>query len=842
MNDWSLSMATGGKPVALPNSRESCIFSQDGRFSIVVLTYQIRVYFLSTRQCIRTVSCDCTDVVDVKLDNLNPSQVLLFTADGEVITVNWKDKLLTPIVSQIDLELEHPLVSIIAMDEDSFYIVSGAKPKKVGTKYVYKVDRPDSKVIAETTNGNVENGSKQNGTHKTSKTTQLQQIDNSYLYAVSFASSKIAFVTNGNKIVLIDFTTNNGKAYLSTETIEFPFRASVTSVAVSDDSIIALGTSTGVIQVLYGGLSTEKPQRLFKWHVDQVRALQFTSDNNYLVSGGVEKVLVFWNLETEKTQFLPRLSGVIEKIGIDKNKDDYYSLLLKVNSSEESSEENHEVLVISAVDLISRLSVNSVRPQFANSLKSSLSKTKRKLGKAFKNPQDENLKYDYSTSFEIHPRTKNLYFPYESTIQAYDLVKNEQSFVQNAAPLLSTGKVRSETKLIDPIISLVSFTQDGDWMCTFDTVATSDVDNLLSQDDKQYALKFWKFNETSTGKNETTVNSLNNKTGFWELSTKIIDPHGNSNPVLAVTAAPSSYHNGLAFLTADNKGGLRVWRPRIPKEIYQAVKNGARLQQTAWTLRKSRASGALSSDAVSVSWSQDGSIIAFAHECSVLAINTQTFEEISEDVFAIPSLAGSRIRSISLVENHLVVLSKTRVVSFNLLTGELNPLVAKVNTTVGGQNLIAVDHINKLICLVVNYYVREGTHLLVHAKILIFKPDQLNPIHVSHHAQAIAAVRYFQSAFVFVDLNLRIGTVQPTSTLVGATDDLVSEMDSMLISAKAAADVINNRAISVSTGKTEEAEMEVHRVVDLNAFQPMFENTEGILIERLFERVMKVIR
>lgn len=839
-NDWTLSMATGGKPVVLPYSTlASNVFLRDGRYNIVVLTFQVRVYFLSTRQCIRTIACDCSDVVDARLDE-ELQHLLLFTSNGEVVSINWKDKVANPIVSRTQLALELPLESVVAAQESGYVVVCGRKSRKPHTRTLVRVG-DEAEVLAE--------------------------VSNVITYGVSHDHLKIVFVTTDNTVVLLNVNSTE----TTKETMMFPYRSPVISVAVSLDATIALGTVTGVIQVLYGGLVADKPQRLFKWHVDQVRSLMFTPDNNYLLSGGLEKVLVFWNLDTEKTQFLPRLSGTIERIGADPHKEDHYTLLLRVNglSDDVSADSNHEVLVISAVDLVLRLSVNAVRPRFSTPLRTILKGAKKERKKegneenGTKNGKLQNgkelngtlehkdvgevipLKQDLSAVFEVHPKTKNLYFPNESTIQAYDLVKNEQSFVQTAAPLVQTGKVRSESKLLDPVVTHIAFSHDGEWMCTFDTVATSEVDNLLSKDDKEYALKFWKFIESSSAHSETTVNSLNNKQGFWELSTKIIDPHGSSNPVFAIEAAPADYHQGLAFLTADDKGGLRVWRPRVPKEIYQQVKSGARLQQTAWTMRKLRPpAGALASPAVSACWSSDGSIIVVAHESLIHVINTQTFEEVPSSMFRVPALLGSRIRAVHLVDNHLIVLSKTRIASFNLLTGTTDELAAQVSTTQGARNLIAVDHSKCLVCLVTNHYAGEDDTVGVHSKIMVFRPDQLQPVVVKRHAQAIASVRSFNSSFIFVDMNLRVGVVLDSAMATSHDIDLTDEMQSMLATAQATADVINSRNVAVKTNKRGKAtvDTESSATLDLSSFQPIFENVDGVPLENLFERIMKVIK
>lgn len=840
-NGWSLTLASGGKPVFFPSaSTSSSVFSADGRYNIVILSHQIRIYFISTRQCTRTIDLDCTKVVDAKLDVKDDGHLLLFTSTGVIITVLWKEKVDEPIISHDSIDL--PLLSVVGINEKSFYVMTGESK----TKTLYKINRHN--ILSH----------------------QLLQLENVSLYSISSNCHNVVFLTSNHQLHLYNLSVCYGRdeeeieesseysgliqqIESTKETINFPYKSPIISMAISNDLTIALGSSLGAIQILYGGLTNSKPQRLLKWHVDQVKSLNFTPDSSYLLSGGLEKVLVFWHLETDKTQFLPRLNGLIEKISIDTNKPDYYNLILKNTSSDNSS---YEILILSAVDLVSRLSVNAIKPNFQHSLPQTIAKAKKKLAKNKDNFDFFKLKHDYSAKFEIHPLTKHLYFPNNSTIQSYDPIKNEQNFIQNIAPTLSTGKVRSELKLTDPIISLLAFTNDGQWMCTFDSMATSDIDNLLSKDDKQYALKFWKFIESNdaNGRDSAMVtNSINNTVGYWDLSTKIIDPHGNSNPVLSIIPSPSTYHSGLAFLTADNKGGLRVWRPRIPKEIYQTMKNNntKKLQQTAWTLRKSKPSGALSSDSVDVCWSDDGSIIILGHESSISTISADTFEEVSHDFFKVPSLSGSKIRSLSLIDTDLVVLSKTRIVSYNLLSGELNNLVAKVNTTSGGKNMIAVDSKNKLICLAVNYYSNEDENLCIKSKIMIFKPDELKPVHIMNHDQGISSIRHSNSSFMFIDLDSRIGYITPpASSLIDniIEEDITNDMNKMLLKAQATADIISYRSAPVShraangTADAIDDNSEVTKTLDINSFLPIFENIEGVQIGTLFDRIVKVIQ
>ena len=59
------------------------------------------------------------------------------------------------------------------------------------------------------------------------------------------------------------------------------------------------------------GMQLFEPPR---WHAHAVGALCFSHDGAYLLSGGLEKVLVIWQLETLDKTFLPRLGGPITHV------------------------------------------------------------------------------------------------------------------------------------------------------------------------------------------------------------------------------------------------------------------------------------------------------------------------------------------------------------------------------------------------------------------------------------------------------------------------------------------------------------------------------------------------
>lgn len=831
-SEWSTTMVSGGIPLRLPHSRSALAFySPDSRTCFVLLTRQIRVYTSSTRQCIRTIDLQNLHLADAFIDPVDP-RIWLFSNDGLLTPISWDG----PSSSQNSLSLHLSVVSVLDITPLSFYVV--ARDQSVlSAMHIYHIDRAS---LAKTL---------------------LAVIDDVVTFASSFNKHKIAFISSNHKALLFDmspafaaFEVTNQPTLSSTtseeptasppadlvlapETIPFSYRSAITALAVSNDSVVAIGTAAGPIQLLYGGLTSAKPQRILKWHVDQVKSLCFSADDAYLVSGGLEKVLVFWQLETGKTNFLPRLTGTIEKVSIDNNRPEHYTLLMRTSSVPSDtlhSDENYEVLVLSAIDLVSRLAVNSIRPRFANPLRSTLAKAAKRLAKSKGSINEARLRYDFSAPMEIHPVSRLAYFPHGPAIQAYDIVRNEQAFVQYAAPVIPTGKVRSETRIPDPNVTHVSFSAAGDWMCTVDTLDFADGDELMSRNEFQTSLKFWKHvGEASAG-----------RTSPWELATKIIDPHGALTSIAGLIAAPVSIFNGVAFVTADRKGGLRLWRPRMPKEVPQFQRSAGRMELTAWTMRRARACGASSSDAVALTWSADGSVLFVAHECSVTAVDAATLQDIPETDLCIPSLAGSRIRDLKIINETLIVLSKTRLTGFNVLTGELTEMVVAVDTTLGASNMFAVDLENGLLALAINHYAPDTDALAVKSIVYVLRPDSLKPVHVYHHDQAISAIRYYNSSFVFVDADSRVGTLASASLLQGGPS-LTQDMSTMLASAQASADAIARRNLPVNVGGQSPDAPEIdlddaRKVVDAHTFLSVFQHTEGVSLESLFERIVKV--
>jgi NET1-associated nuclear protein 1 (U3 small nucleolar RNA-associated protein 17) len=67
----------------------------------------------------------------------------------------------------------------------------------------------------------------------------------------------------------------------------------------------------------------EPVKQRMHWHSHAVRSLCFTDDGAYLLSGGEEAVLVIWQLESGKKDFIPRLGAPLESISTSPDRRHY---------------------------------------------------------------------------------------------------------------------------------------------------------------------------------------------------------------------------------------------------------------------------------------------------------------------------------------------------------------------------------------------------------------------------------------------------------------------------------------------------------------------------------------
>ncbi|RKP31808.1 hypothetical protein METBISCDRAFT_13362 [Metschnikowia bicuspidata] len=799
-NRWTAAMVSGGNPLVFRGPRSfPAVASADGKHSIIFLSRQLRVYYVQTRQCVHTVDVDLREVVAACLDLVDASRIVCFTKK-DVFYVVWKETVASPVVAT--LAMAPPVegfVDVFKNTPDCYFALAESE----SVLSVLSVDR------------------------ETANTCVLFEVEGVHTYATSRDGHKLAVVQEAHALLYdlsaavcapVSQHTRLGFQEAIDRTREshaFSHKA-VSCLAVSKSGVMVLGTVLGPIQVLYGGTRSGIPRGFLRWHIDPVKSVEFSIDENYLVSGGSEKVLVFWHLLLDRAQFLPRLAGPIERIFMDTNRPDHYSVSLRMSESA-SRIGVHEILVILGLDLVSRLSYSPVCASYHTPLAKALNAARKRRQK----DGTTALTLDITAKVVVHPTTKHLYTARGSMLQAYDLVKGEQAFVQHIAPKLSTGKVRNEKKLVEPEVRHVCFTSDGAWMATFDSMPSLNFDNLMSKDDTSYALKFWQWKDSE-----------------WVLTLKVVDPHGAGHEIGCLLS-----NSADCITSVDTRGGIRLWRPRQAAAQPLKLQIGGR-KNTAlpvWTLRRASLPSTLTAP-VCACYAPDGSFLVVSHgntariyvACLLLPMG-----------FSVPPVDLS-IEGLATTDVYLVITSQLKLLVYDLVRGCETPLFVRVFAR-GMGNLVAVDPRKRLVAVAYNDC-DFGVETTAHSTVHLFLPHQLVPVYSFSHHKPIASLVPIASGFLFINTDSEVGVLAPEAKKsVGKQpdDDLAAQMNKMLINAQAAANVLHARTVNrrVANGDVEDkTKYTAQSTVDAAVLQSVFSNSDGVGLDLLFEKVVRVLQ
>ncbi|EDO17176.1 hypothetical protein Kpol_1072p46 [Vanderwaltozyma polyspora DSM 70294] len=863
---YKLSVVSGGKPI-LPryanssslNKSVTCL-THDLLNYIVPFNNQLKIYSIETRQCIKTIkfansdllmsifSDDDTFVTDIKLGNIvdtsngnaidvNDKDITIFTNHGYIVVLQYKGKLLeNPLNFKLDLN-DGEFVSKIFQDEETGATkVLTTKQSDIKsslfTYNLYSLSFNDNKLQSKL-DRSFENTILSTWSTNDKFLALLHESEGKKQLSIASVFDVLEEVKSFPVSSILSATTSTGSAN----------SRYVTSMAIDNtNSQLALGFASGVITIVdVSDLKT----RLLKWHIDSVLSLAFTKDGSYLLSGGWEKVVIFWQLSTNLQQFLPRLNGVMidcQSIGNDK----YYSLALQM--SENRSNSDFQLLLLNAADLKSSLSINGPLPVFNSTIKDSVqllsavsTRTSTNISKASMSKKKQKKKLlkskrqDYTTCIEIHPTSKHLVFPHMSAIQTYDFYRNEQIAYQYLTSGInnSMGKVRFELNIRDPEVVDVKFTKNGKWMIT------SEIEyppaDLLSSKDLIYHLKFWYKNDQDSD---------------WALKTKVINPHGLNVPITKIISCPYSVNNSEGCITADNNGGLKYW------SYEDHEKN--------WCLTKiSLPNFNHFSNSVSLDWSQDGSLVfhGFDDKLTILDFDTfRKFETSDNDKIPNEYTLDTEIQTIKLVNSsNIIIATQTTLCSLNLLMGkiinsfDIYPFVKGIYKNGHLDRLISCDEKSGKIAIVINRQVKDesGNPTLKHkAQIIAFNSDLSNRLGTFVHNEYVSWIGWnHDTDFIFLDTESRLGIVgttvntemldevNTTSVFEGSTnrDTFASELKKLSDSKSTNDDEMEDINLEFINGNTND------KTINMNSFTSMFENVQNVQMYTLFDRVMKVI-
>ena len=338
-----------------------------------------------------------------------------------------------------------------------------------------------------------------------------------------------------------------------------------------------------------------------------------------MISGGTETVLVIWQLDTGKQQFLPHMSATIQNVVLSPTGTSY-AVQLSDNSA----------MILSTAELQPTANISGIQTTVIENEASIESQLTRVDDVTWEKPLVQRIP---ATMNPAHPSRILLGVGQVQEMRVSKSPKMSNPFLQtydissghnlSRQPLTRTNitnvtAIPSSHRLSEPRVTHIKISHDGQWLATVDewVPPTRDVEylkhsnNPLSEEQRhrrEVFLKFWKWSE----ENET-----------WELVSRINAPHvlgedsGDAAKILDLSVDPSS----LRFSTIGEDAVVRTWIPRTRKRDGVVVRDKDKRPLRNWicehaiTLRKivvtARTPGPPSTGCVA--FSEDGSLLAAA--------------------------------------------------------------------------------------------------------------------------------------------------------------------------------------------------------------------------------------
>lgn len=861
--EYQISPPMGG---ILPNVKP--IFSADKKHLFVLFAHELRVYLFSTQRVVARCRLDTKHATDMFLEEKR-TRVWIASRTGTLVAVNWKAQTIAasvsvPVVLErvygVKANEEASQISMLGLTSTNFdkkpsdTVVKPAKGKKFGKKSdaAQNADLPTldahGQVILHTGAKNdyhynaadwgedyvlsnhvfVADFSVDEETKKVSHTlTKLTSTSNEATHsALSLKGEYLAlYLLKDSSVKLLQFS----KSWLDVdvhESLEIETEGNVkklpngSSIAVSDSGLVAMGFNSGTIEMFYDifgspdaeldeTAATKKKRknknparyvrRALRWHGDAVLTLAFSLDDNYLLSGGNERVLVFWQLDSNNTQFLPRLPGPITTITVDPT-GELYALNL----------EGKELIVLSALDLLTRLQVCGSNIGYANTLGYPVKearKAARVKGKKMYQPSN------FSCMAKIHPTKPNHLYVFtgvRSQVQIYDIAENQEVAKFQVAPAVQLGKVRNELKNKDAEITFLEFSDDGQWMVTVDEQTNPKLDFLMSTDDIVCTLRFWKWSNKVTSKPGSAEMQ-----GSWQLTTKVVNPHNAR--VLSLVAHT---HNGEpTFNTLCKNGALRVWKHSV-----SSAHTGSKV---TWSVRNMIAASPADLPSGSMAYSEDGSVLAVGVGEQLTVYRASNLSFVTE----LPNFIGSRIRDIYVMRQNLICFSMQRLAVFDLVQSRVMWSV-EIWLPLNGHRYVAFDAPRNRFAFAVNVFDQDHQ---CSARIMFMSPKSPGPLFVQTLDVAASSLEFLPNGnLVVVDTSSNIHVLKET-----ASEETEESATTKEITQFTLPEYRETRTVHVGDNR-EEILIDSHQAaLSIESFDNVFDGADSM--ESMFERLAVVV-
>lgn len=396
--------------------------------------------------------------------------------------------------------------------------------------------------------------------------------------------------------------------------------------------------------------STSREQQLH-WHRESVGSVTWSLDGQYIVSGGKETVLVLWQLETGRKQFLPNLESPINSIGVSPSGSSYSIRLadnsVMVLSTSELSPTSHVAGIqansftrsvlpaahLPTVDLLHQFGAEAALNAVAATINP---RSPEHLLLSVPSNQDS-----FTVGGPLSPA------PY---LQDFDISSGQ--FVSRQ-PLTRTNAINNNlgpegNSIHEPHVKFLQTSNEGRWLASVDEWESprQDVKHLGADG----------FDEPSTLESKLRFWLWNDEAKHWMLNSRIDEPHrpdsqANCMSVLALASDPAA--SRFATLGADSM--VRFWTLKsklkngkvVRGEVATDAKGKSRTTDSWWAVESSIALEQAVAFDTFQSARPDRGILAFSNDGSMLAAyqHYDTCEAVGPIVHFIDTSSGTLLDS-----------------------------------------------------------------------------------------------------------------------------------------------------------------------------------------------------
>ncbi|OJD14429.1 hypothetical protein AJ78_05230 [Emergomyces pasteurianus Ep9510] len=623
---WSVSRTVGG----IFSDIDTVITPDEGHFILFSNSFA-RVFSVATSSIVRTLEIqqEMQRITDCKLSLINAEHLYLSTLSGAILKWDW--------TSGEHIETWNTAHKIYAID-----ICSGSSSQ----------DSPDEDIVVSMSGAN--SGKKEISMHakggsdtwNTRGIRELSKTANNFRVS---ADGRVLIVIAGDQLTVGYASKLRLEALDSIKYtwLEITLPVSVTSSDIRERSLsdqastsskpstsspasrvvdLVLGSKSGAIliynDILNSLLRTENKSDAgtnlvttrLHWHRNAVKTVKWSRDGNYIISGGSETVIVQYQLDTGRKQFLPHLSSHICSVVVSPTGKLYAVRLADNSATLLSTSELRPIASVSGLqlpsnvgDIIERKSSLGTKGDKSPSPKPVQTNPTR-LPAILHPVQSEHILVAVPSSPARCPNSP----PSASSLQTFNVLTNQhvsrQALARTHATVIKTGP--QGTDLTTPDVKFLAITSDGEWLSTVDEWMQypQDVSVLFPtsiaprKDKKEIFLKFWRWNESAKE---------------WELSSRIDAPHFNpslgSTRVLDLATNPT----GSAFVTVGEDAIVRIWSPSARYRSGQTIKDHQDQPLQTWRSIHNIAlenfaegsEAAVSPKAASLTFSDDASVL-----------------------------------------------------------------------------------------------------------------------------------------------------------------------------------------------------------------------------------------